>query len=86
LDASAMRSTAAPAPRAPMPAPAYTPQRSAVTHKTASKIGGTKPGQSTKPLASLTAPRASAAPAKAKAQSPAPASAKGSNDEDWESF
>ncbi|MDP3230360.1 MAG: methyl-accepting chemotaxis protein, partial [Acidovorax sp.] len=47
LDASAMRSTAAPAPRAPMPAPAYTPQRSAVTHKTASKIGGTKPGQST---------------------------------------
>ncbi len=86
LDASATRSTAAPAPRAPMPAPAYTPQRNAVTHKTASKIGGTKPSQSTKPLASLTAPRASAAPAKAKAQSPAPASAKGGNDEDWESF
>ncbi|MDP3228298.1 MAG: methyl-accepting chemotaxis protein, partial [Acidovorax sp.] len=85
LDASAMRSTAAPAPRAPMPAPAYTPQRSAVTHKTASKIGGTKPGQSTKRPASLTAPKPGA-PAKAKAPSPAPASAKGGNDEDWESF
>ncbi|MBU1353561.1 MAG: MCP four helix bundle domain-containing protein [Gammaproteobacteria bacterium] len=83
LDASATRSAPAPAARAPIPAPAFTPQRSAVANKSAGKIGTTKPA---KAAASLTAPQASAAPAKAKAQSPAPAPAKGGNDDDWESF
>ncbi|OJV61425.1 MAG: hypothetical protein BGO35_25720 [Burkholderiales bacterium 64-34] len=91
LDANAMRS--APAPRAPIAAPAFTAQRSAGATKGASKIGSAKPA---KPQASLAAPKASAAaPAAAPAAStrppvasaPAPAAAaKGGNDDEWESF
>ncbi|WP_010458014.1 methyl-accepting chemotaxis protein [Acidovorax radicis] len=89
LDASAStRSAPAPAPRAPIAAPAFTAQRSAAANKSAGKIGSTKPA---KPQASLAAPKTSAAaPAtstKAPAASaPAPAAAKGGNDDDWESF
>ncbi len=82
LDASATRSAPAPAPRKPMPAPAaHSAARSALP-----KSGGAS--KLAKPVGSLSAPKASAAPAKAKAQSPAPATAtaKGGNDEDWESF
>jgi uncharacterized phage infection (PIP) family protein YhgE len=91
LDANAMRS--APAPRAPIAAPAFTAQRGAGATKGASKIGSAKPA---KPQASLAAPKASAAtPAAAPAAStrppvasaPAPAAAaKGGNDDEWESF
>jgi methyl-accepting chemotaxis protein len=93
LDANAMRSAPAPAPRAPIAAPAFTAQRSAGATKGASKIGSAKPA---KPQASLAAPKASAAtPAAAPAAStrppvasaPAPAAAaKGGNDDEWESF
>ena len=93
LDANAVRSAPAPAPRAPIAAPAFTAQRSAGATKGASKIGSAKPA---KPQASLAAPKASAAtPATAPAAStrppvasaPAPAAAaKGGNDDEWESF
>ena len=88
LDTSATRSAPAPAaPRAPVPAPAFTPQRSALpkSPKASAHIGNKT---ATKPQASLSAPKPGPASAKAKAQSPAPASAtaKGGNDEDWESF
>ncbi|WP_035197382.1 methyl-accepting chemotaxis protein, partial [Acidovorax radicis] len=60
LDASTARSSApAPAPRAPIAAPAFTAQRSAAANKSAGKIGSTKPA---KPQASLAAPKTSAAP------------------------
>ena len=88
LDTSATRSAPAPAaPRAPVPAPAFTPQRSALpkSPKASAHIGNKT---ATKPQASLSAPKPGPASAKAKAQSPAPApaTAKGGNDEDWESF
>jgi methyl-accepting chemotaxis protein len=89
LDANAMRSAPAPAPRAPIAAPAFTAQRSAGATKGASKIGSAKPA---KPQASLAAPKASAAAPAAStrppvASAPAPAAAaKGGNDDEWESF
>ncbi|PTT17734.1 methyl-accepting chemotaxis protein [Acidovorax sp. HMWF029] len=88
LDANAMRSTPAQAPRAPMAAPAYAAQRSAAANRGASKIGS---AQAAQPPSSLAAPKASAPAPKASAKppvasAPAPVAAKGGNDDEWESF
>jgi len=86
LDANATRSAPPAAHRAPIPAPAYSaPRSTAGKSGGASSLGnGKKP--TTKPQASLTAPKASAAPAASKPAAPAQAKGGGGNDEEWESF